>query len=889
MNWLKLISTRLRALFAKEKLDSDMDAEMRSHIELRTQANIQNGMNAEEARLAARLQFGWKETIKENCRDQRGVRSLENLAADIRYAFRQTRKNPGFTTVAALTLALGIGANTMVFSVAKAVLFRPLPLTSPESLMWLRLLNTQTGFTEERLSWRDMEDIRESTQSFEAVALFGNRGAVWKQSHGEEELQALGVTSGLADVLTIRPVLGRSFVPSDEDEGAPPVVMISHELWQARFGGSPDIIGQTLRLDEASRTVVGVLPPGLQFPLEKTPSAGTGSTLNPGLKSFWFPIGVHGEDRVSRNSRMFLPVGRLKRDATEKSARVELAALGKRLTADHPETNRNWSFDLESFRDQILGQTRKGIPMLAFAVAAVLLICCVNLANLLLARGVKRQREHAVRLALGAGRTRLIQTLMTENLLLSILGGGAGIIVAMAGLKAIRSLGSTNVPFVREAGVDGPVIFFTACLSIVTALLFGLLPALWQSRIGPSKSLGSGTRTTGGPQIRRWQQGLLAGQIAIVLALLASAALLLESFRRLIGQDLGYNPRSVIALDLKGRGFESNELMCRAYRALIERLKALPGVEAVGTISSVPLTGKWTFSEKPLVVGTSTPEAERPSLEATFIAFDYFKAMGIPLLDGRFFRDSELNDNGYGQAIVLNQAAAQLVFPGRSAVGGKFTVGSNPDRILEVIGVVQDTRDVRLDQNPPPRFYWQYAFGGAQVVVRSQTPSRRLNPFLLDAIRQTDSRFSVVRVQPMTEIITDTVAERRFLMSILSFYAAIALGVMTLGIFGVVAYQVAQRTNEFGIRLALGANSGGLMRLVILQTGRVVAIGLAIGLTLSFVAARLLSSQVFGLSPHNPILLASVSTLLLLFALLACFLPARRAAKVNPMEALRHE
>ena len=866
-----------------------MDEEMHSHLEMRTEENIQAGMNEAEARLAAAQQFGWKETIKENCRDQRGVRWLENLAADIRYALRQTLKNPGFTLVAVLTLALGIGANTMVFSVAKAVLFRPLALNAPDSLMWLRLSNTKTGSTEDRLSWRDVEDVRESTQSFEALALFGNRAAVWEQSRSEEELPALSVTSSLADVLQIRPVLGRAFVSADEEKGAPPVVMISHELWQARFGGSRNIIGQTLPLDEQLHTVVGILPPGLQFPLERTPAAGTGSILAPGPKSFWFPMRIHGEDRTSRRARMFLPVGRLKQNISQQTAQAELSAIGKRLESDHPETNRNFSFDLLSFRDQILGQTRQGIPLLAVAVAAVLLICCVNLANLLLARGVKRQREYAVRLALGAGRSRLIQSLMTESLLLSLLGGGAGIIVAMAGLKVIHSLGANNVPFLREAGVNAPVIFSTVCLSIMTAFLFGLIPALWQSRIGPSESLGSGARTTGGPQIRSWQQGLLAGQIAVVLALLASAALLLESFRRLIGQDLGYKPSSVIALDLKSRGFETNEAMCRAYRALVARLAALRGVEAVGTISSVPLTGKWTFAEKPLVVGTSTPEQERPSLEATFVAFDYFQAMGIPLLEGRFFRDLELKDDGYGQVIVLNQAAAQLVFPGRSALGGRFTVGSNPDQILEVIGVVKDTRDVRLDQKPQPRFYWQYAFGGAQVVVRSQIPSRQLNPFLLEAVKHTDLRFSVVRVQPMMEIITDTVAERRFLMSILIIYAAIALGVMTLGIFGVVAYQVAQRTNEFGIRLALGANSGGLMRLVMLQTGRVVAVGVTIGLILSVVAARLLSSQVFGLSPHDPFLLASVSVLLLFFALLACFLPARRAAKVSPMEALRHE
>ena len=330
----------------------------------------------------------------------------------------------------------------------------------------------------------------------------------------------------------------------------------------------------------------------------------------------------------------------------------------------------------------------------------------------------------------------------------------------------------------------------------------------------------TGTRSTGGPQIRAWQQGLLVGQIAVVLVLLASAGLLLESFRRLIGQDLGYQPRSVIAMDLSQFGFDTNGDVCRMYRALRERLAALPGVEAVGTISSAPLTGKWTFNERPDIVGQSVPVADRPSVAATFVAFDYFQAMGIPLREGRFFRDDELKDDGYGQIVILNEAAATVLFPGRSAVGGRFTVGSNPDRILEVIGVVKDTRDVRLEEKPQPRFYWQYAFGGAQVVVRGKAPATALMPMLRDTVKQTDARVRIDSVRPMTEIVASTVAERRFLMIMVATYAAVALGIAAVGIFGVVAYQVAQRRNEFGVRLALGASPRGLMRLVLLQAGR---------------------------------------------------------------------
>jgi putative ABC transport system permease protein len=424
---------------------------------------------------------------------------------DLKFAVRQLLKNPGFTTVAVLTLALGIGANTVVFSVAKAVLFRPMGIAEVDRLMWIRLANTQTGTTEDRLSWRDLEDIRESTQSFESVALFGSPGATWEHEDRIEELPALRVTPNLGDILRVRPALGRMLLPTDAEPSAGAVVLISHELWQTRFGGKPDVIGQTLRLNEESYAVVGVLPPGLQFPLEHAPSVGTGSGLQAGVQSFWFPMRIRGQDRTARDARMFLSVGRLKPGVTEEDARAELAALGRRLAVDHPETNRRWIFDVLNFRNQVLGRTRQGIPLLAAAVAAVLLICCVNIANLLLARGITRQRELAVRLALGAGRRRLAQALITESMLLALLGGGLGVALANGALQAIRGLAAENVPFISEATVGFEAVMFTAALCLLTAIAFGWLPAMRQAKVEAADALRTGARTTGGRQIRAWQ------------------------------------------------------------------------------------------------------------------------------------------------------------------------------------------------------------------------------------------------------------------------------------------------------------------------------------------------------------------------------------------------
>lgn len=807
---------------------------------------------------------------------------------DLRFALRQLLRSPGFAAVALVTLALGIGANTVVFSVAKTVLFRPLGFAGADRLMWLQWRDTRTGAVEDRLSWRDIEDVRENISSVEAVGTFGVGGSLWEEGDSGGPVPSLWVTPTLAGILRVQPVAGRMLEPADAVAGAEPVVMISHELWMSRFGGRSESLGSTVQLDGITRTIVGVLPPGLEFPLEGTPSPGTGASLGSGHRSFWLPMQTpEGSDRTSRGARMFLPVARLKPGVTEAAVRAELAALAQRLEADYPETNRHRTLQPVSFRDQVLGRTRQGLPVLAAAVAVVLLICCVNLANLLLARGSERQRELSIRVALGAGPGRMVCSLMAESLLLALGGGVAAVGLAVGVLHVIRRLGATSVPFIDEVSVDIPTVSFSLALAVVTAGFVGLIPAWRLSRLASLDSWRDGLRTTGGPAVRRWQQGLLMVQVAMVLTLLLSAGLLLESFRRLLGQDLGYQHGSVVALDIESWGFDTNGEVCRMYRSLRERLAALPGVEAVGTVSSAPLTGKWTFDEKAQVLGQTVPEAERPVLAATFVAFDYFQALGIPLREGRFFRDSELDDDGYGQRVIVNEAAARILFPGQSAIGGRFTVGSNPDRILEVVGVVKDTRDVRLEEPPVPRFYWQYAFGGAQVVVRSTVPARAMLPRLREVAGQTHPRIRIQDARPMTEIVSATVAQRRFLAAMLAGYAVVALGVALVGIFGVVARQAAERVREFGIRMALGSTSWGILRLVLSRTTGVVLCGLVLGSLMSLATGPLLASQLYAISPHEPGPLIVACLVVLGGALLASAVPARRAARVDPMKALR--
>ena len=812
----------------------------------------------------------------------------QTILQDLRHALRSLRSSPGFTLVAVLTLALGIGANTVVFSVAKGVLLRSTGVSDPERVVWVRPVNPALGNDAEQVSWRDYLDIGESVAGFESLALFAAPGAIWDHGDRLEERPALVTTPSLAEVLGIRAVLGRMLSDADAEPSAEPVALISYELWQARFGGKADVIGKTVPLGP-TRTIVGVLPPGLEFPAGRAPASGSGSGFEPGAKDFWFPLKVEGPDRVKRENRMFAAVGRLRPGASDAAVRSELALMSQRLAAEFPGSNRGWQFVAISLRDQILGPTRRGLFVLAGAVAAVLLVCCVNLANLLLARGAARRHELAVRAALGAGRGRIARGVLAEAAVLSLAGGCAGAFFAAWAVPAVRAAAPAEVPFIREVTVDGAVLAFTLALSLLTALVFGLIPALRQSRVGAAEALRSGARASAGHDVRAWQRSLLAGQVALVLVLLASAGLLLESFRKLTGQDLGYTSRSVVAADITTLGFPTNGDVCRFYRRMHARLSTLPGVEAVGTVSSAPLTGKWTFNETAQVLGQSLAEAERPKLAATFVAFDYFQAMGVPLVDGRFFRDAELKDDGYGQIVIVNESAAALLFPGRSAVGGRFTVGSNPDRVLEIVGVVKDTRDVRLEEAPRPRFYWQYAFGGAQLVVRGTLSVDDMAAMLRDELSRAGPGIIVRGVRPMDEVVAAAVAERQFLMAMLSAYAAVALAVAAVGVFGVVAYQVSHRTREFGVRLAFGASPAALARLVLTEAGAVVAVGIGAGLLLTLASSRVLAAHLFELSPYDPRVIVAVSGLVLAAGLVASLLPARRAARVEPMEALRHE
>ncbi len=880
----------LRSLGQRRAVKQEIDEELRFHLEQRTVENIAAGMSPEEAAREARKRFGNFQSVREECRDARGASFGEATWMDLKFALRQLLKNPGFTAVAVLTLALGIGANTAVFSVFQDVLRRPLGFEQEENLLWIRIYNRATARFEERLSRTDFTDLLAEANSFESLGAINASSPAWDRPDRVERLAGLSVSPGLFKTLRIHPVLGRPLSDADATRDAERVVLISHELWQSRFEGDPGVLGQTMQLGEHVRTIVGVLPPGLAFPLGRAPSEGNGSVIKTGVQDVWLPLNMDPGTERARGERMFPVIGRLKPGASIQDVRIELARLAQRWERQFPEHNQGLNFEPVTLREQVLGHTGPGIRIMSAAVVAVLLVCCVNLANWLLARGVVRQREWAVRLALGAGRVRIARSLLVESLLLALLGGGLGLVLALGAVRAISTFGPADVPFLREVSLDTAAALFSFALSLAAALLFGIVPALRQARTEAALALRAGTRSSAGCGITSWQRGLVVGQIAIVFVLVTCAGLLLESFRRILNLDLGYQPGSVITLDLNAHDLPTNEANARVYEELHRQIAAVPGVEAAGVISSLPLTGRWTFTESAQPSGPAIPESERPRLVGTFVAFDYFQAMRIPLLAGRFFRPEEMWSGS--KLIIINESAARALYPGLSlpeVVGRRFAVGSNANRPLEIIGVVQDTRDVRLEEKAQPRMYWCWASGGAQFVVRSSLSVSSIIPALRASVESFGRGVILHGIQPLPDIVSGTLAERRFLMLMLAAYAAIALGIAAVGIFGVVAYQVAQRTNEFGVRLALGASPRGLLRLVLFQAGRLALTGLAIGLVISFATNRLLSNQLFGLSPHDPWLLGGVSLLTLSVSLLASALPARRATKVDPMMALRSD
>jgi len=801
---------------------------------------------------------------------------MDTFWQDLRYGSRVLLKNPGFTAVAILALALGIGANSAIFSVVNAVLLRPLPYHDPDRIMTALHSGWFPVAPANFLDWRAQNHV------FERIAAAQAWGASLTGRDKPEQLKALQVTPDLFPVLGVDPVLGRTFLPEEDRPGAGRVVVLSHQLWQRRFGGDPKIVGQTLVLNGVGHTVVGVMPPGFQF----APFWVTNAEL-------WVPLDLtlRVNDRAGRSLRVF---ARLKPGVTREQAQAEMDTISRRLEQQYPGTNKSLDVTVDPLHEKVVGKVRQALLVLLGAVSFVLLIACANVANLLLARSAARQKEIAIRTALGAGRLRLVRQLLTESMLLASLGGALGLLLARWGVKFLVALSPANLPRVETINLDSRVFGFTLAISLLTGLVFGLAPALQASKLDLNESLKEGGRSaTEGIRRNRVRSLLMISEVALALVLLIGAGLMIRSFRRLQAVEAGFDPRRVLTLvvPLRSSQYSTGPQRSAFFQRLIERVGALPGVESASAINHLPLAGDiWTLGFT--VEGRpAPPPGEGPSAAYRIIRPNYFHTMGISLLKGRDF--TEHDAAGTPGVAIINEAFARNIWPHEDPIGKRIRVNDDGPDPREIVGIVKDVKQREWTAEPMREMYLPYLQNPAPsyltLVARTTADPLSLAAAVRNEVWTIDKDVPVSQVASMEQVIAGATGGPRFNLLLLNLFASVALILAAVGIYGVMAYSVSQRTHEIGIRLALGAQTTDVIKLVVGQGMALTLIGVAIGLAAAFAVTRLMSSLLFGVSATDPLTFAVIALLLLLVALVACYLPARRATKVDPMVALRYE
>jgi putative ABC transport system permease protein len=866
-----------------------MDEELRFHLEKETQQNVARGMSPGEARRAALVDFGGAERVREECRDARGVRPLEELWQDLRYGARTLRKNPGFTLAALLTLALGIGANTAIFSVVNAVLLRPLPYPEPERLVTPAGEKKDSG-ARTIVSYPDFLDWRDQTQALEHVAAYTRSSMLLRRGDAEPELiSGANVTSDLFPLLRVRPALGRAFTRDEEKPGVAPVILISHDVWRNRFNADPGVIGQPLnRGTVGSAIIVGVLPEGFVFPAQTIRT----DYLHPLAPS----LGEWAERRGAFSLRV---LARLKPGAPAGQAEAEMRVIGDRLERQYPDEGFRLGTRFVSLHESVVGDVRTPLLVLLGAVALLLLVACANVGNLLLARAATRHREIAVRTALGASRWRVTRQLLTESVLLALAGAGLGVPLAVWGVDLIVGSAGVDLPRLTDVSLDWRVMAFTLAVTGFTGIAFGLTPALQASRVDLHEALKEGERgATAGIARNRLRGALVVSEVALSLVLLAGAGLLLKSFVRLRGVDPGFDARRVLTttLSLSLAKYPGTEQQRAHFAELVERVRAVPGVESAAAIYPLPFGGAES-SNSFLIPGRVAPRSgDSPSANYRAISQDYFRVMRMSIARGRAF--TEHDREGAPPVVIVNETFARRFLSGRDPLGEHVVIeraggGRDVQDPREIVGVVGDVRHTGLDEEAGPEFYVPYSQAPESymsVVVRTAVDNPAgIGPGVREAIRAADAGQYVPAVRPMTELVAESVANRRFSALLTGLFAALALSLASVGIYGVTAYTVTQRQHEIGIRMALGAQPRDVLRLVVGQGSRQLLAGLGIGLALSLTVTRVLAGMLYNVRPNDPVTFALVTLALSAAALLACYLPARRATKVDPLIALRYE
>jgi putative ABC transport system permease protein len=799
---------------------------------------------------------------------------MQTLWQDLRYGARMLLKQPVFTLIAVLTLALGIGANTAIFSLVNAVLLRPLPFAESERLVWT--WGEFSGGNRASTSPPDFLDYRAQNRSFEELAAIMFKSFNLTGSGDPDRVIGSSVTANFFQALGVKLVHGRAFLPEEERSGPSQVAIIGQGLWRRRFGGDPQIIGKTITLDGRSHIVVGVAPDATRVLQEA---------------EIWTPLTFDDPEMKVRRFHFLRAVGRLKRGVTLQQAQADIDAVATGLEKLYPESNKDWRLRLVPMREFLVGQTRRPLYILLGAVGLVLLIACANVANLTLSQAARRQKEVALRHALGAKRMRLIRQLLTESALLSVIAGTLGLLLAWWGSDLLMTLAEDSIPRVGEIALDNRVLGFTMLVSLLTALFFGLAPALQASRPDLNETLKEGGKGGGSSsRMMRARNALIVVEVAMALVLLVSAGLLIKSFRRLQEVEPGFDPRNLLTmrLFLPLSKYAEPQQRQAFFEQALKRIGSLPGVQAVGTSTSIPALGGgdtyFTIEGKPF----SDPNRKVTALNP-MVSHDYLRAMKIPLIKGRHFTEPETKEEK-AKSVIINESLARAYFADDEPLGKRLIIDMGEPWTCEIIGVARDTTQFALGVGAYPLMYLPSIRAGfAAVVIRSSGDPLALTASVREAVREVDRDLPIANIRSMDQIMSNMAGDARFRTLLLGVFAAVALLLAAIGIYGVISYSVAQRTREVGIRIAIGAQNRDVLRLVVGQGMKLALIGVGVGIAGAFAFTRVLSGLLFNVSATDPLTFVGVSTLLALVALLACYVPARRAMNVDPMVALRCE
>jgi predicted permease len=880
---------RLRALLSRNAIEAELDEELRFHFEKEVEKYKKAGMTHQEATRQARLSFGGQEQVKEDCREAHGTSLVEDALQDVRYAIRQLAGNPVFTSILVLTLALSIGANSAIFSVIDSVLLKSLPYRQPEHIV--RIFLTSAAYPKFPLNPFDFRDFRTRSKSFDSMAAY-TRGDMQLSGNSSEPLKLNGfkVTSGYFRVLGLRPEMGHEFDENAEVPGNGSQVILSDRLWQSQFGGASDIVGRKITLNSQPFTVVGVMPPGTAHPGNEYHSLAYGDDVD-----LWSPFEFVGNP-AQRGAHFLEGLGRLKDDVTVEQAGSEMSSLMTQIAREHGSADSRWKVLVTPLSMEVVGSSRRILLVLLGAVGMVLLIACANAANLLLARAATRQREMAVRLALGASRSRLIRQLLTESLLIALMGGGFGLLMALGGVKALVSQLPLDFPRVHEIHVSTPVFLFTFLISTLTGLLFGLVPAIQASRTDPRQGLHEGGRSAAGSgRLSRLRNVLVVSEVGLACVLLVGAGLMLRSLLNLLHLDPGFQQQHVLTanLSLPAARYKTTADVIHFHDRLDTELNSIPGVEGAGIGSDLPWTG-YDENINFNIEGKQPPPHDEFHARYHLASSDYFRTLGIPLLHGRFFTKADNLDTR--SVILINQALANAYWPREDVVGKRITFDDKPTDKgwFTVIGVVGDVKDKPNKAGAEPAFWWAdqqlvFPLPDISFVVRAKSNPQVLTDAVRNAVRRIDPTLAVADIQLMDQIADATVATPRFAFVLVGLFAGLAILLAAIGTYGVIAYSVSQRTSEFGLRMALGAQRMDVLRLVLKQAAKLVFAGTVLGVILALMLGHVLTSLIYNVSPADPLTFAVVSLIVISIAVLACYIPARKATQADPMIALRSE